>query len=320
MWESTVQVERSRVVDTSAERAWSLLASPAVWSLRPTASFAFDIPWSLPEAGRLRLYIGATTRGVGSVVYEARDEAPGQLICWQTRSTVPVGRQVYTLRVRPARRGVTVGLVVRHIVPRAWKVSHQAYLRKDLTDWLKAMQAVLEDRRPWPGPEMPVDVRQACAASPVLRGQVSVSAAVLISAPVAQVWEAVSAAETAPVVAPESLAFAGHVPGTPKQQVGEMQYFLFRPVADGRLAATVHVVRELTDRQYALTQRIGPPHEQMTYSLTPAPGGTRLELAAGWPEGTLTGGSGGSRTALAEGMQALADAYKELIEESAGQR
>lgn len=278
MRESTVHVERSRVVNARPERVWSLLASPAVWSLRPGASFAFDVPWSAPGEGRLWLYFDTTSSGaLRTGILEIADEVPGQLICLRTRSTHPLNRATYTLRVLPGRQGVIVSVAVAQVVPRAAKVLFQPETRKAITGWLHALTAVLEERWPWPGPAMPIDVRQACSVRHRLRAPKAISVTAQISAPAAAVWEAMWTPENAPLINAQYVDYSGRVPGSPELQVDAMHYALHRH-ADGRIAATVYIVRELAERQSALTQLVGPPHAEATYLLAPSGEGTRLEL------------------------------------------
>ena len=201
MRESTVRVERTRVVNARPERVWSLLASPAVWSLRPGASFAFGVPWSVPGEGRLWLcFDTSSSGGLRTGVLEISDEAPGQLICLRTRSTHPLNRATYTLRMLPGQQGVTVSVAVVQVVPRAAKVLFLPETRKAITEWLYALTAVLEERWPWPGPAMPIDVRQACSARHRVVAPQAISVAVQISAPAAEVWEAIWTPENARLV------------------------------------------------------------------------------------------------------------------------
>lgn len=277
MRESTVHVERS--VNAQPERVWSLLASPAVWSLRPGASFAFDVPWSVPGEGRLWLYFDTASNGAGGLrtgILEISDEAPGEMIRLRTRSTHPLNRATYTLRVLPGPQGATVSVVVQ-AVPRAAKVLFRSETRKAITGWLHALTAVLEERWPWPGLAMPIDVRQACATRQRLVAPKAISVTTQISAPAAAVWEAMWTPANACLVNAQYVDYAGLVPGTPERQLGAMHYVLHRH-ADGRIVVGVYVVRELADRQSALTQHVGPPHAETTYLLTPTEEGTRLEL------------------------------------------
>jgi Polyketide cyclase / dehydrase and lipid transport len=316
MRESTVHVERSRMVNARPERVWSLLASPAVWSLRPGASFAIDVPWSVPGEGRLWLYFDTTSNRVGGLrtgILEISDEAPGQLIRLRTRSTHPLNRAAYTLRVQPGPQGATVSVAVDQVVPRRAKVLFQPETRKVITGWLQALTAVLEGRWPWPGLAMPIDVRQACSVRQRLRAPEVISVTAQISAPAAAVWEAMWMPDHASLVNAHYVDYAARVPGTPERQLGAMTYSLHRH-ADGRIAAGVYVVRELTDGQSALMQLVGPPHAEMTYLLTPAGEGTRLELTVRMRHRQLEALARHGHP-VDEQLQATANGLKTVVEE-----
>jgi len=316
MRESTVHFERSRVVSARPEQVWSLLASPAVWSLRPGASFAFDVPWSVPGEGRLWLYFDTTSNGDGGLrtgILEISDEAPGQLLQLRTRSTHPLNRATYTLRVLPGPQGATVSIAVAQVVPRAAKVLYQPETRKAITGWLHALTAVLEEQWPWPGLAMPIDVRQACSARQRLRAPEAISVTAQIRASAPAVWEALWTPENARLVNAQYVDYAARVPGTPERQLGAMTYFLHRH-ADGRIAAGVYVVREFADRQSALLSYVGPPHAETTYLLAPTEEGTRLELTIRMRHRHLTALARHGHP-VGEQLQATANGLKTFVEE-----
>jgi hypothetical protein len=317
MWETAVRVERTQAVDAAPERVWSLLGSTASWSsLRPGRSFAFDVLGSPTGTGRLRCLFGAIGPAAGCAVFEVREEPPGQMICLRRRDSRPSEKQVYTLSVVPRKRGTTICVAVSQVVPRESRADWKARWRKALKVWLDALQAVTEGRAPWPGAEMPADVKQACYTHPVPEATESVSTAVLIGAPVGVVWEAVWAPETARIVDPAHVIYAGHVSGTPEREVGEMQYSI-RRWPDGRLTAAVYVVSDLAYQQSALIKRVGPPYAQTHRLLAPTPGGTRLEMAWRWPEAELKDRRQDVRSVISEHLQEIADGYKTMIEEAA---
>ena len=163
---------------------------------------------------------------------------------------------------------------------------------------------------------MSADVKQACYTHPVPEATESVSTAVLIGAPVSVVWEAVWAPETARIVDPAHVVYAGHVTGTPEREVGEMQYSI-RRWADGRLTAAVYVVSDLAYQQSALIKHVGPPYAQTHHLFTPTAGGTRLEMACRWPEIELKDRRQDVRSVISEHLQGIADGYKTMIEEAA---
>jgi len=315
MREITVQVERLRALNAPPDRVWSLLSSPAAWSLRPLR-FAFDVPGPLAGAGRLRCVLGTVGQVTNCAVLEAGEETPGQAVCWLRRDRLPTGNQAYTLSVRPGQRGTTACIAVRDVVPRESRAGWKTRWEAELGIWLDALQATVEGQRPWPGAKIPKDVRQACSARPAAGAYGGASAEVLIGAPLGVVWEAVWSPETSRSLNPTLVAYAGRVPGTPQREVGEMQYCICR--ADGRLTADVHVVSEFAYQQSALTQRVGPPHTQVLHRFAPVAGGTRLTLTFRWPEGTLKADNQDVRYSLTELLQKNANGYRAIIERSAG--
>jgi hypothetical protein len=316
MRESTVQVERLRALDADPDRVWSLLSSPAAWSLLPLR-FAFDVPEPLAGTGRLRCVLGTVGQVTSCAVLEASEETPGRSICWRRRDRRPAGNRSWTLSIRPGRRGTTACIAVRDMVPRESRADWKTQWETELGIWFDALQATVEGRRPWPGAMMPKDVRQACSARPATAAYYSVSADTLIEARLGVVWEAVWSPETSRNLNPELVVYAGHVPGTPPREAGEMQYYICRK-ADGRLTADVHVVSEFAYQESALMQRVGPPYTQVLYQFAPVAGGTRLTLTLRWPQGTLRAYEQGVRRGLTELVQKNADGYRAVIGKSAG--
>jgi hypothetical protein len=315
MWETAMQVEREQAVDANPGEVWALLGNLAALSAMP-ARFAFGVPAALAGTDRLcGLLVVAKT--MTCAVLDVRQEIPGQMICWQTRSTQPAGRQSFTLSVLPQPHGSVVRIAARDVVPRQSKIGYEKYWRTELRAWLDRLRAVAEGRIPWPETGMPADLQRACSTRPPLKRPERVSATVLINAPVGPVWEAVWAPDTVRIIDPEHVAHAGHVPGTPQREVGEMQYFV-RGHARDRFTAAVHLVTELAEERSAVTRHIGPPHDETHHLFTPVPGGTRLELACRWSaHGSTTGGKN-TAASMAKNLQEMADGYKTLIEKSAG--
>jgi len=305
MAETTVFVEASREVSVDPERAWSLLGSATMWSLRP-GSFAFDAETADSEPIRCVLNARGTVVG-GSVLTRRRDQ-PGVAATWAFG-----GRSDdVTFSVGHHRRGAVIGVALKMAVNRAAARYQKQDVDRILRVWLIRAANVLEGREPWPE-GMPADVRQACAASPPLGPMHSVSESVLIAAPVSVVWKAVGAPGTVWLDDDRELVACGHVPGTPVQQPGEMQFFVSR-TSDGQLGLSPLFVSEIADQRSAVTHTV--PHQlEIAYLLTAEPEGTRLELTARWPDAVLAKEPQGEREMTAI-LQSTASAYKSAIEES----
>jgi hypothetical protein len=317
MWESTLEVTRKAVVQAAPEHTWSLVSDSAAWSLLP-GSFAFDVPRAT-DPGRLRCWFAPLGQGLGGTVQEVREEGPGQVLSLRSRSTQPAGRQAFTVSVEPHNHGVLVPsalvrLTVAVTVPREDKPDHQAYWRKSLKAWLSALADVAEGRRPWPEAGIPAPLWRACVSRPVLTSPQGTSTAVLISASPDVVWQAVRAPGTpAAPGQPWTVVGAGRVPGAPEGQPGEMPYVIVRQ-DDGRLIASVAMVRELDEGRSVLAQRLEPPHFEMRYRVAAAPGGTRLELTMCWPDAPVTDQGEQLRSRLTQALQQTASAYQAALE------
>ena len=312
MWESTVEVTRKAVVRAAPERAWSLVSDSAAWSLRP-GHFAFDVP-QVTEAGRLRCWFAPFGNGLGCSVQEVREEVPGQVMSLRSRGTQPAGRQAFRLSVQPHDRGAMVWLTVTVTVLREDKADYQAFWRKELRAWLGALADVADGRRPWPEAGIPAPVRRACAGLPALTSPQGTSTEVLIGAPPDVVWQAIRVPGIpADPRQPWTAICAGHVPGAPQRQAGEMRYVIIRH-ADGPLLASASIVRDLAEGRSVVTQRLEPPHYEMRYRLEPAPGGTRLELTMCWPDAPVTDKGEQLRSHLTQALQQTASAYQAAIE------
>ncbi len=310
MLEATVRVEREQPVDAAPEKVWELVGSLAALSAMPDR-FAFDVPGPMAGTDRLCcLLVG--TRNMHCAVLDVRDEVPGQTICWQTRNTQPTGRQQVRLSVLPRSAGSAIHVAVSDVVQRTTKGQYERFWRSHLEAWTGRLQGIAEDRMPWPSATMPAEMRDAAAVRPPLERPVRVSAEVLIKAAVPDVWEAVWAAESVRVIDPEHVACAGHVPGTPEQEVGEMQYMVRRHPGD-RFTAAVHVVRELTKERQAVTQHLGPPHDEVVHTITPAQGGTQLELVCRWSADTYRNDRK-RKDSVAKNLRAMAEGYRAMVE------
>lgn len=317
MWEATVRVIREQEVGADPEKVWALASAPAALSALPGQRFAFAVPAEVPGTDRLCAAIVSARENVHCAVLDVREEVPGQSICWQVRSA-PSRKETLALSVRPRPGGCVLGVAVSEVVPRMSKGSYQRYWRRTAGDWARRLAEVAEGQTPWPPDGMTAEMRQACAgfALPGKTGQASAS--VLINAGTGAVWETLWASGSARLVDPETIVWAGTVPGTPRRAAGELQCSVSRH-PDGRFTADVHVVRELTEGRRLVTQRIGAPDTEIQHVLVPVPDGTRLELTASWPAPAV-GKADAARAAdtIAAHLQATAEAYKAVIEKPAG--
>jgi hypothetical protein len=254
MRHSPVVVERSQVVDALPERVWSLLSSPQAWSLRP-ARFAFDV--TAPAGSRLRIMLGLVRGDPRCVLYEI-SEVPGQAI---SLHTLPHGRERLSLSAASQGHGTRATITTSSPIPRgSSKGDVRAYWQVQLETWLGNLSAVLEGRSRWPDAGIGPGLRAACSPRAPLASSAEASASALIRAPVGQVWQAVHAPESALLMDPGHMVCAGQVPGTPANQVGEMQYFVRRR-DDGLLGAGARPLpREPSCSSHiAGPQAAGPP-------------------------------------------------------------
>ncbi len=290
MWEATVRAEREQLIDSPPEKVWELAGSPAALSLFP-GWFAFGVPGVVPGTDRLCCLLVSGQSGfhrraldirrVRCVAVDVREEIPGRLISWQVRSTEPAGKQVFTLSLHPRAGGSAVRIAISDVITRNLVAGRQPYWRRHVKTWLSCLRAAAEGRAPWPQDVMPAAMQRALAYPAPPRKPVEASAAVVIDGAPGAVWEVALDAASARLADPEWVAWAGHVPGTPLRQAGEMQYFVNRHPG-GRFTASVDRVTELADGHRMVIRHIGKPFEGVTV-VAPAPGGTRLELTARWP-------------------------------------
>jgi hypothetical protein len=203
---------------------------------------------------------------------------------------------------------------VKEIVPRQQGIDYEVKRRKDIKSWLSAVRAVIEGRAPWPGADMPADLRRACMDPPRITIPESTSVSTLISADPATVWDAVHSPETARTLGLSPTIYSGYVPGTPQGETGEMQYFISRR-DDSQLIGQLVVVTETSGQRSALTHALGPLQLETSYLLTPESdsGPTRLDLTFRWQKPALIDAAEATRS-VAEAAQALASGYKSLIE------
>jgi hypothetical protein len=312
MWLTTVVVERSQLVDGPHDQVYSLLADPAVWSLHPD-HFAFEVA-APPDSGRLYCWLGAHHDHLDSSLLTVREEVPGERIGFRTPAPgVPQGELTFTLSAVPERARVKVTITVRHTVPRGSKPHTGAYWARRLKVWLHGIRAVVEGRSPQPGTEIPPDMWQRYAGRRELRNPVTATAATLIAAPPVEVWEMFWAPERLSALR-EDVFCAGHVPGTPEGQVGELQYQILHRT-DGNLWPAVYTVLDLVPGHRALLQSTTPSHDEMHHLFTPVADGTRVELTWRAPARALKRSPRKAHDITAE-LRALLDDCRTKIEES----
>jgi uncharacterized protein YndB with AHSA1/START domain len=310
VWESTVRVEREQLVDADPEKVWDLVSSLAALSAMP-ARFAFEVPAAVAGTDRLCCMIVAT-RVAHCAVLDVREQVPGQMITWQTRNTRPAGKQVLTLAVLPRQRGCAIRTAVSDVVRWTARARYQQFWRQHVKRWAERLASIAEGRIPWPPAAIPEGILQVCSARMPLDEPTEVSAAVLINAPAAAVWEAVRAPESIRLIDPEHVVYAGHVPGSPEHEAGEMRVFVRRHRED-RFSASIQVVQEVTSEHTTVTQDLAPPYAELVHTLTPAEDGTRLELTCRWPARAYQSGAK-TGAGMAEHMRAMADGYQAMIE------
>lgn len=308
-WGTAAVVDWSQPIEATPERAWSLLSSPALWSLQP-GYFAFDVT----DAGlsRLRVAMAIRSRSALGDVFEVTAEEPGRSLSLTTVGPGPPGVLALTLSVVPdGERRVTAVVRVRHTVRRGAAFDVRRRWRRRLKAWLAAARDVLEGRRPWPDEGPPADVRAACAKSDLRANSARVSANALLDAPPAAVWRTVYDPATTLRVHPEAVA-AGHVPGTPRMAPGEMHYEIDRS-GDGRLQPSLMVVLEVAEGRSAVARAVGVVPSETQYQIEPEDGGTRLTLTSRYPAERLTLNQ---QDQMASGIRNLVSRYQTLIEDT----
>jgi len=310
MWDTTLLVEHELPVEADPGQVWALVRTPAALSALP-GRFALDVPGGVAKTDRLCCLV-TDGQTITSTMHDVRQEIPGQMICWRTRSTEPAGKQSLTLNVRPRPRGSSLRLSIRDVVPRPRAISSEAYWKTQVRPWADSLRDIAEGRAPWPSAKMPAEMLERCSVPQPLKNPVKVCAAAVIHAPTAAVWETVFAPESFRRINPGKVAYAGHVPGTPERKAGYMQYVVYRHL-DGRFTASLSVIMELAEGVSAVSQGVAPPHIKLRHLITPVADGSRLELECRW-----SGPAPRSVTAdTAWQLQQAVKGYKALVERPA---
>lgn len=312
MWNATLLVEQELAVEAAAKTVWALIRSPAALSARPDR-FAFDVPADVAGTDRLCCLL-ADDEAITATVHDVRQEIAGQMICWQARGPQPAGQQTLTLAVAARPGGSTLRLSVSDVVSRLHATSQQARWQTHVRAWADSLSKIAEGRAPWPPSEMPLRMRQKCSVPRTLKDSMRVSAAAVVHAPAAAVWETVVAAETVRRMNPQQVAYAGQVPGTPPRTAGHMQYVIYRHPGE-RFTANVSVVMEFTEGVSAVTQGTAPPHVKVYHHVTPVAYGTRVDLECRWPAQASQAARKTMAADVTRQLQETVAGYKALIED-----
>lgn len=310
MRETTVMIRRTQEVKAPPDQVWSFLSSPAIWSLRP-ASFAFDAV-SHDRTERLRVVLGTSRSGdVLADVFEIRDELPSQSLTMNLVSGPPGGELAFCFSVISGKHGTQAAITVRNRSSPWYQGATPSMWRKQLKPWLAASAAVIEGRLPPLADGLPDDMRAASMKRRTVQQMeesVSVSASVLVNAPLERAWQILWDPATNLMTDPYCVA-AGRVPGTPSRQVGEVQYAIRR--TRGQLHASVFPVSCLEEGRAALVHSvINGVYAETLHQVEPHENGTRLRLTACYLHPDVAA----RRQELEMRITALVNRYKSVIE------
>jgi hypothetical protein len=308
--DKAVRVEREVRVRAVPEEVWAVARGPEGLSAMP-GWFAFGVPTEVAGADRLCCLV-SVHRTVTCSVVDVREQIDGQMICWQTLGTRPAGKQSFTIGVLPRPGGSTVRLSVSDVVRRPDVGAAETFWHARVRAWARSLREIAEGRAAWPGTGMPAVIQERCSAFGPLKKPAQASAAAVIHAPAAVVWEAVYAPEPAPDT--EQVVYAGRVPGTPERMTGEMQYAVRRH-PDGRLTAHVDVITAFADGVSAVTRNISRWPFEVSHLVTPVAEGTRLELVCRWPARMEKSAGKEFAPATAIRVRKVVEGYRALIEE-----
>jgi hypothetical protein len=273
----TARMSRSGTVDTTPERAWSLLASPAALSLGGMFGFVFELPVRPSASGRLFFTVG-TRGGPGTGhIFEVVDQTPYERVRLLGRSLQQVGQWSVSAAVSPSRHGVRIELTIEVPCPRAIKTDYQTRLAKDLKEWMSTVTAVLEDRSPWPPAELPDELRQAIVTAPPFEQALTVSESVYIEAPPPLVWRAACSLEATRMS--QRALYAGLVPSPSLTDEPQVGYIVVDRPKSG-LAGAVTVRTDLEEGSVRATLSKGFGARATRFQLIPAGHGTTLEITS----------------------------------------
>jgi hypothetical protein len=281
----TISCEKSAAVRARPDRSWNLLSSTAVFALIPGAWMMFDVPG--PD--RVRFLLGPASRADKCTIYRVGEEVSGERI----RLDGAFGTAI-ALSLAETRRGralVTISYSQKARPERAVVARQQLHDR--VRGWLRAVEAVLEERAPWPAVDQMPDALR------------------LVHADLPAVWDVVyQPAHSGAVIA------SGFVPDTPRSEAGEMQYTVTPRKQDGVLVGRVYAASSIRPPREAHAHEVNPPYFRFGYCLAEDPAGTRLELTFTGPSAAMPDGQDGS---MAEHfLRAALDHAKALAEGSPG--
>jgi hypothetical protein len=311
-WEATVRVERRRTTAAPADRAWSLFSRPQAWSVRPQPCMTFDLAAADDlaaldsPAGDMWFYLTAADGAPVAAVLQATAVVPGELL----HVGPPGGSPIWELAVESGRRGTVLRAAVIRTVPRQAKIDAEVYIRNDLDAWLSALAAIAEDRRPWPGEDLPPALRQACLAGPSARHMVEASASMDVAASPDNVGQALVSVDVLRAVLHEQVVTCGYISGTPAGEVGGVRYSVYRHGEN--LRATASLIAAVSPNA-VITRQITTPFAESNFSWAVGPGGTRLDLTQRFPVSAATLPDE-QMQALEAAVAGLAARYKAAIE------
>jgi hypothetical protein len=280
-WQGTARFESSAVVSAPADRAWSLLSSPEAWSLDGSLTCVFEIPARLPSARpdqRLWFCLSGDEGGVTGVPMEVAAPASSR----QLEVRAGSGQRTWLLSAEPARRGTKLRIRGTAQTRREQVVEGEAQLRAGLAHWLEQVRAVLDGRRPWPGPGVPGPLRSAALAVPQPQGAMEAAVAVDVAVPAAATARLLRAPVVVAAIHAAGLARSPHTlwigapPGDKSGEVGALGCILAR-TAEGALAGTVSVCIGSSAAGYVVRQ-LRWPYDEIARTVTATRTGSRLEL------------------------------------------
>jgi hypothetical protein len=273
----TARMSRSGTVDTTPEHAWSLLASPAAYTLGGMFGFVFELPVRPSGSGRLFFTVGSRGgQGTGHI-FEVVDQTPYKRVRLLGRSLQHVGQWSISAAVSPSRHGVRIELAMEMPCPRANKTDFQTRVATALKVWMSAITAVLENRSPRPPTELPDELRQAIGTAPPFEQALTVSNSVYIEAPPPLVWRAACSLEATRMS--QRALYAGLVPSPSLTDEPRVGYIVMDRPKSG-LAGAVAVRTEIEEGRVRATLTKGFGARATRFQLMPAGHGTTLEITS----------------------------------------